>query len=319
MNLRIGVIGVGNMGKHHARVYSTLLNCTFVAVADLNEKLGSTIAKKHHIKFYSDFKEMIAQEKLDAVSICVPTKAHFPVAKACLEQNLHVLLEKPITPTVEEGKKLIALAKKQKVTFMVGHIERHNPAIKKVKEMIQKGDLGKITALITRRVGGFPPQIKDANIVVDLGIHDIDVANYLLEEIPTSVSINKQKHHIELREDSVEIFMKYKKASAYIQANWISPVKIRKLNITGTEGYLEMDYITQKIDFYKSNYSKFKEASKDYSDYILLFSEPDKMNISVAKKEPLKEELMYFLDAIQNNRKINTTYAINALEIALAT
>ena len=95
-------------------------------------------------------------------------------------------------------------------------------------------------------------------------------------------------------------FLKYKRASSYIQANWISPVKIRKLNITGSEGYLEMDYISQKIEIYKSNYSKFKEESSNFSDYVLLFSEPDITNVSVKKKEPLKEEILFFIDCIKN-------------------
>jgi UDP-N-acetylglucosamine 3-dehydrogenase len=114
-----------------------------------------------------------------------------------------------------------------------------------------------------------------------------------------------------------EFFMKYKKTSVYVQANWISPVKIRKLTVTGTEGYLEMDYITQKIEFYKSNYSKFKQAGEGYSDYILLFSEPDKISITVAKKEPLLEELSYFIHAIETREKINSSFALDALKIAL--
>jgi UDP-N-acetylglucosamine 3-dehydrogenase len=168
-----------------------------------------------------------------------------------------------------------------------------------------------------RRVGGFPPQIKDANISVDLAIHDIDIANYLLDALPEQIICNKQKYHTQSREDSVEFFMKYKKTSVYVQANWISPVKIRKLTVTGTEGYLEMDYITQKIEFYKSNYSKFKQAGEGYSDYILLFSEPDKISITVAKKEPLLEELSYFIHAIETREKINSSFALDALKIAL--
>ena len=315
--LKVGVIGVGNMGKNHVRSYSKIKNVKLTSVADLDSGKGRDIASRFNLTYYNDFIELLDEQKPDIVSICVPSSYHFAVAVECLKRNTHVLLEKPIALKLEDARRLVAIAKKKRLKFLVGHIERHNPAVKKVKEMIDKGDLGEISAITMRRVGGFPPQIKDANIAVDLAIHDIDIANFLLDQKPLEVFSNKQRYHIESREDSVEFFMKYKKTSVYIQANWISPVKIRKLTVTGTEGYLEMDYITQRIEFYKSNYSKFKQASEGYSDYVLLFSDPDKISISVAKKEPLQEEISYFVNAVQNNIEIDTNFAVEALKIAL--
>lgn len=312
----VAVIGTGNIGKHHIRIYSEIPNVQLVGIADINEKIGSSLTKKYRTKFYTSSKELLEKEVPNIASICVPTSLHYDVAKVFIEKRINILLEKPIATDLVEAKKLLTLARKNNVQILIGHVERFNPAVKKVKEMIDKGELGKIIAIMARRVGGFPPQIKDANISVDLAIHDIDVANYLLGEQPKEVYVNKQKNHIKNREDSVEFFLKYRRASVYIQANWISPVKIRKLNITGTEGYLEMDYITQKIEYYKSNYSKFKEATKDFSDYILRFSIPDRINISVAKKEPLKEEIQYFLSMIENNQRIDSQFAVNALKIA---
>lgn len=314
--MKVAVIGSGNIGKHHARIYYEIPQVSLVAIADINETSAKGLAKKYHAKFYRSYEEMIEIEKPDAISICVPTSLHYRIAKYCLMKKVHVLVEKPITKDVEEAQDLLRTAKKNKVKLLVGHVERYNPAIKKVKEMIDKGDVGNVTAIIARRVGGFPPQIKDADVAIDLAIHDIDVINYLLSEIPKEVYFNKQKNHIQNREDSVELFLKYKKTSAYIQANWITPVKIRKLTITGTEGYLELDYITQKIEFFKSNYSKFKEASKDFSDYIMIFSDPDKINISVGKKEPLKEELLHFINCVSNDLETDAKYAVEALKIA---
>ncbi|HRN69564.1 MAG TPA: Gfo/Idh/MocA family oxidoreductase [Candidatus Woesebacteria bacterium] len=314
--MKVCVIGIGNIGKHHVRIYSEIPEIEFTAISDINETTGSVLAKKFRIKFYRDFEEMLATELPDFVSICVPTSLHYKIAKICIKKKINVLIEKPITEKIDDAKELIRLSKKYNVKLFVGHVERFNPAVKKVKEMINKNDLGKITAIIARRVGGFPPQIKDADVTIDLAIHDIDVINYLLEQTPKSVYYNKQKNHIKNREDSVEIFLKYQNTSAYIQANWITPVKIRKLTITGTEGYLELDYITQKIEFYKSNYKKFKEASKNFSDYIMIFSDPDKINISVAKKEPLKEELLHYINCVKNNIDMDPTFAVDALKIA---
>ncbi|MFC1616526.1 Gfo/Idh/MocA family oxidoreductase, partial [Patescibacteria group bacterium] len=233
--LKVAVIGVGNMGKNHVRTYKSLDEVELVALADLNEKLGKSLAMEFNIDFFNDYKELIEKIKPDLMSICVPTSIHFKITKYCLEKGINILLEKPICENIEEAEELIKTADKYKVKFLVGHIERFNPAVKKVKKMIEKNELGKITAIIARRVGGFPPQIKDANIAVDLAIHDIDIINYLLDDLPKEIYVNKQKNHIEKREDSVEFFLKYNKTSAYIQTNWITPVKIRKLNITGTE------------------------------------------------------------------------------------
>jgi UDP-N-acetylglucosamine 3-dehydrogenase len=260
---------------------------------------------------------MIEKERPNLVSICVPTSFHYEVAKYCLENKINVLLEKPICLSEKEAEVLFEITKFYNVKFLVGHIERFNPALLRVKEMIKGGELGQIIALMSRRVGGFPPQIKDANVAVDLAIHDIDIANFLLDDYPQEISVKKKRSLIEEREDSVEFFLKYINSSAYIQANWITPVKIRKLCITGTEGYLELDYINQEVEFYKSNYQKFKEITKDFSDYIVKFSEPDKTIISLAKKEPLKEEILYFINCVKNDVKIDSTFALDALKIAL--
>lgn len=315
--LKAAVIGVGNMGKNHVRTYSEIDEIELVAIAELNEDLGKKVSDEFKVKYYKDFIKMMENEKPDLVSIVVPTKFHYQVATECLNRKINTLLEKPIAITVEEGQKLIEIAKSNNTNLLIGHIERHNPAVKKVKSIIEDNKLGKIISIIARRVGGFPAQIHDANIAVDLAIHDVDIVNYLLDELPTEVSINKQKNHIEKREDSVDIFLKYQKASAFVQSNWITPVKIRKLYITGTEGYLEMDYISQEIDFYKSNYEKLRETLGGYSDYIVKFSNPEKIKIELEKKQPLKEELLYFVNLIRNNEKVYSEFALDALKVCL--
>jgi len=314
------VIGVGSMGKNHARVYSELPGVRLAAIVDTNEALGQKLATQYGASYFLDFEEMLSSIKPDVVSIAVPTTFHFAVAKVCIERGVNVLLEKPITPTIAEGTALIRMARERGVKLLVGHIERFNPVVIKVKEILESNVLGEVFSVMARRVGVFPPQIKDANIAVDLAIHDIDIVNYLLESTPEEISVHKKKNHIEHREDSVEFFLKYSHASAYIQANWITPVKIRKLNITGSEGYLEIDYINQTIQHYKSNYEKFREeldSKSGFSDYVLKYLDPDLHEIHVAKKEPLKEEIQYFLRAVISGEEIDSTFALNALQTAL--
>lgn len=312
------MIGAGNMGKNHIRVYSELEGAEFVAFSDVDERVCKDLSEKYSVPGYGDYLEMVEKEDIDIVSICVPTSLHFEIGKACISKGLQVLLEKPVADTVERAEELLRLSEEQKTKLLIGHIERFNPAVIKVKEIVESGNIGKIVSVIARRVGGFPPQIQDANVAVDLAIHDIDIVNYFLDELPYDIACSKKKNHLEKREDSVDFFLKYPSASAYIQANWITPVKIRKLSITGTEGYLELDCLNQKIDFYKSNYEKLKLSYEDYSDFILKYASSDVVNIDVDKKEPLKEEILYFLNCVRNDKKIDSQFAVDALKIAIS-
>ena len=165
---KVGVIGAGNMGNNHIRVYSELPGVDLVAISDVNPETSNDLATKYIANFYYDYTKMIETEELDIVSICVPTNLHYEVAKYCLEKKINVLLEKPIAANIEDAEELLELSKTNNVKLLVGHIERFNPAVKKVKEIIDSGKIGDITAIVARRVGIFPPQIKDANVAVDL-------------------------------------------------------------------------------------------------------------------------------------------------------
>lgn len=314
--LKTAVIGVGNIGKSHARIYSEISN--LVAVCDLNEKLGSELADTFSCKYYKSYQEMLETEKPDAVSIAVPTSLHNKIAVEILGKKIPVLLEKPISDSLKNAREILEVSNKNKTPLMIGHLERFNPAVRKAKQLIESGKLGKIVNIIARRVGGFPPQIKDVNIAVDLAIHDLDIVNFLMNEDPQKITVNKRKNHLMTREDSVEFFVLYKNASAFIQSNWVTPVKIRKLNITGTEGYLELDYINQTVNFYKSIYEKLKDVDAKFEDFILKFKETNVQEMKIIKAEPLKEEIKHFLKAVENNSKIDSEHAYKALEMALS-
>ncbi|MCP5178523.1 MAG: Gfo/Idh/MocA family oxidoreductase [Pseudomonadales bacterium] len=319
--MKYAVVGVGNMGKNHARSVHEMPGVELVAVADANFGAAEAVARVLGCQAFPDYLEMMDTLEIDAVSVCVPTSMHEQVGTQCMRRGKHILLEKPIAPTVEQGRALQAVARECNVQMMVGHIERFNPVVTRTRELLARGEIGSVVSLMARRVGVFPPQIKDANIAVDLAIHDLDIINLLLGELPDKVAVHKKRNHIEHREDSVEFFLQYPSASAYVQANWITPVKIRKLNITGTDGYLEMDYINQKIQFYKSHYEKYRERDGEidgFSDYVLKYMEPELVEISVAKREPLKEEIRFFLEAIRDNHPIDNEHAIEALRIALS-
>ncbi|MBN2101821.1 MAG: Gfo/Idh/MocA family oxidoreductase [Candidatus Aenigmarchaeota archaeon] len=315
MVLNVAVIGTGNMGRNHIRTYSEIDDAKLVAISDVIEDRGKGLAEKFGCRFYKDYNEMFKKEKIDIVSICVPTFLHKKVAKDVISHGVNFLIEKPIARNVEEGEEIVKLARKKGLKMTVGHIERFNPAVQKLKAMIDEGKLGNITSVLARRVGIFPPQIKDANVVIDLAVHDIDVINYLLGKSPDKVYAGLGKALIEKRHDYANIFLKYNGANAFIEVNWITPVKIRRLSVTGTKGYAELNYITQELIYYESIYDKFCD---DFGDFVINFGEPNITKVNIKKEEPLKVELKHFIDCIENNKEpiVTGEQALEALRVS---
>lgn len=312
--VKVGVIGIGNMGKHHARVYSQLDGVELVAVSDLNENPGREISQKLNCKFYNDYREMLDKEDIQALSIAVPTTLHREIALECIKRGKHILVEKPISNTIETAREIIDSARGAGVKLGVGHTERFNPAVQKLKNIIDSGDLGEITTIIARRVGVFPPQVKDASVVVDIAVHDIDIFNYFLKKQPEAIHAASGKALTNHREDYADILLKYDGTNAFIQVNWITPVKIRNLAVTGTKGYAELNYITQDLTIFRSNYRNIET----FSD-VVEFGTPEMISVTVNKEEPLKRELKDFTDSIKENREplVTGEDALKALEIAM--
>ncbi len=317
MKTRVAVIGLGNMGKHHARNYALIDNIELVAVCDLNHELADATAKKFDCKAYYDYTEMLQKESLQAVSIAVPTSFHKEVALVCIEKNIDVLIEKPIAGTIKDAEEIIAKAKEKNVLLQIGHIERFNPAVQKLKEVIRDGKLGEVSSIIARRVGAVPVQVRDANVIIDLAVHDIDIINYLYESLPETVLGNIGKAMIEKREDYAEIFLKYGKRSGFIQVNWITPIKIRNLSVTGSKGYAELNYITQELVVYESNYTK--EMIDEYGDYVIKFGIPNKTQVGVEAVEPLFLELQDFVRCVNTRQTplVTGEIGLQALQISL--
>ena len=314
--INVAVIGIGNMGKHHVRNYSSLGNVNLVAVCDLDEERGKEIALKFSCKYYQNYDEMFDKEDIDAVTIAVPTKFHKEVTLNVLSKGKHVLLEKPISDNVKDAEEIIEKAKEKNLKFMIGHIERFNPAVVKLKEIINQGKLGKVISIIARRVGPFPPQMKGSSIIIDSAVHDIDVMNYLLDKKPTSILSHGNCTSDNLNnEDCAEILLRYPDVSGFIQVNWVTPIKIRNLSVTGTLGYAELDYVDQKLIMYKSFINKELVNFLDVVNLAKLI----KSEIEIKKEEPLSVELKSFIGCIENDIDplVSVKDGLDALEIAI--
>lgn len=300
MTIRAAVIGVGQMGGHHARTYASLPGVELVAVADTDFKRATEIADKFGCVAFSSYNEMLQKIKPDAVSIAVPTSAHKEVAIAALKARAAVLVEKPIASDAKEAAEIIKAAKSARLPLMVGHVERFNSAVQELSRIIRAKRLGKITSIIARRVGLFPPRIKDMNVVVDLASHDIDVCSMLLNRKPSEVFATAGRALISKREDYADIFLKYDGTNAMVQVNWITPVKIRRLSVTGTKGHAELDYITQELKLYESVYKRFTDPLT--FEQLVKFTSPKIKRTKIKRVEPLKEELAAFIKSARTGR-----------------
>jgi UDP-N-acetylglucosamine 3-dehydrogenase len=294
--MKVGVVGVGNMGLNHVRIYSGLKGCELIGVADADSARVKQVAESYHTKAFTNYKDLI-KEGVEAVSVVVPTSLHYDVASFFLQKGIDCLVEKPIAPTLEEGKKLVAQAQKSGKKLMIGHIERFNPAVQKLKEVTDEGLLGKVLIISTRRVGPYSPRITDVGIIIDLATHDIDVARYLTGKEPVHVysKYGSIKH---TKEDHALLLLDFGDSTACIEVNWFTPHKVRTAVITGTGGIAYMDYIEQTLTVYSSDW---------------------KMEPKIEKEEPLKKELLHFMDCVANNKEplVNGEEGLRTLEVAL--
>lgn len=279
--LKVGVIGAGAMGKNHIRIYSEMSGVELAGISDIDRELVDGLAKQYHTKAFTDYKELLA-EGLDAVSIVVPTKMHRQVAIDAIDAGAHVLVEKPIADTVENARAIIEAAKNNDRLLMVGHIERFNPAVIKLKEIIDSGLLGKIVSISTTRVGPYNPRIRDVGVILDIGVHDIDVISYLYGTHVNQVYAVAGAD-IHSFEDHATIHMRLNHAfSGLVEVNWLTPHKVRKLTAVGVGGVAYLDYIDQTVELHDSGW--VRKAKIEF-------------------KEPLKNELEYFIDCINKGKQ----------------
>jgi UDP-N-acetylglucosamine 3-dehydrogenase len=295
--MRIGIIGVGKMGYNHVKIFSSMKDVQVVGVADVNETLVHEVAAEHGAKPFLDYRDLLAQN-LDAVSIVVPTTLHKAVAFDALRAGCHILVEKPISATLDDGKEMIALARKLNKKLLVGHVERFNPAVGILKEIIDDGVLGEVVSISSKRVGPYQPRITDCGIILDLAPHDIDVISYLYNDRVREVyAIAGRAFHS--YEDHATLMLKFRRGTAgIIETSWLPPHRERHLNVVGNSGVAMLDFIDQKVVVYDKNWAR--EANVD-------------------RKEPLKSELRYFIKLISNGEQpiVSGEDSLHALSVAL--
>lgn len=285
----VGVIGVGAMGYNHVRIYSELENANLLAISDMVRGTLDKVSKEFNTVGYVDFDNILQLEDMEAVNICVPTVFHHDVVMNAIEAGKNVLVEKPIASKLEEAQEMIDAAHDAGVLLATGHVERFNPAVRVAKELIDAGEIGDVVTAHAKRLGPYPPRIRDVGVAIDLAIHDIDIFNYLFEGKAHTVFANMSSNLKNCAfEDHAEIMTKYENdVLTILETNWLTPYKKRQLNITGVDGIITVDYGEQTVTLYQEN-NKVE-------------------NIKVENKEPLKEELRSFINAVQSNTQPEVT------------
>ncbi len=315
--LNAAVIGAGSMGKNHIRTYSSMQDAKIVAIADSDKKMVESAAKMYGCSGYTDHKEMMEKEKIDLVSVVVPTAHHHQVALDCIKKGIHVLVEKPIASTVKEAEEIISAAKERNVKLMVGHIERFNPAIIELKRRLDNNELGRVFKIDVNRVGPFPARVRDVGVVIDLAVHDLDIMRYLTNSEVKRISAEIERKIHSVKEDLVKALIRLENGTlCTLSVDWLTPTKIRKLYITGEKGMFVANYLNQNLYFYEN--AVLNGNRIDYSDSIRGVMEGRMTKFYIKKKEPLLSEIEHFVHCVANNRDplVSGDDGLKALEIA---
>lgn len=245
--LKVAVVGAGFWGRNQVRILSEMEGAELVGVCDVDEGRARLVGEKYGVPWFVRLEELLRKVDFEAATVCTPTVTHADVARRILAEGKHALVEKPMTETVEEGEELVSLAERNGVFLSVGFVERFNPAVRYLKSLIESGRLGKVILVMARRVARWPERVGDVGVTKDTAIHDIDVMRFLLGREASSVyaRAGSLRHKFE---DYSEIMVSFDGGEVgFIDANWLTPRKVRMLVVTGSEATATVDYLSQEV------------------------------------------------------------------------
>jgi len=287
------------MGRHHVKHSQALSQVELVAVCDTDTgRIASAQVIAPNTPGFSNLDEMLDTVNIDLACVVVPTSLHATIAGKLLSKGIHVLVEKPIASTLQEAKNLIELATQNNKRLFVGHVEYFNPATQAFFNHIKTQEFGSIRHICARRWSPMPHQITDANVIIDLCIHDLHIITQLIPESPTKTTWYEKSHVLLNRADAATGILEFAHATASIDANWISAGKVREMEIVGTNGIAKLDLLNQKV-------------------MISMASEPEWKELIIEKAWPLETELAHVITAIQNNEAspIDAAQGLRALHL----
>lgn len=298
--LGVAVIGTGFWGKNHARVYKELELTNLIAICDTNADRAKLIADQYGVKAYTDSTLMLKDPEIQAISVCTWSTMLAQEALKGLNAEKHVLVEKPMATTTEQAQTLLKTAKANDLHLTVGFLMRFIPGLQQIRDAVATKKIGELVSATAKRVTQWPERIGDVGVVKDTAIHDIDVMRFISGEDPTSVYAKMGSMRHRQFEDYAQIMLTFESGkTAFIETNWLTPYKIRTLNVTGSEAIMRLDYNSQEL---------WIENAKESLQPRIPF------------EEPLKAELKHFAECVLEDKKpmITGEDGYKALQIALA-
>jgi predicted dehydrogenase len=292
--VKVGIIGVGYLGTQHARILSYLEEAELIGVADIDFKKAMVIGNRHGVKYYDKYENML--DEIDAGIVATPTSEHFDISMKLLQKGKSVLVEKPITETVEQAEKLVAAANKDGLILQIGHLERFNPAVEALENLISEPKFIEV-----QRLGSFSARSLDIDVVLDLMIHDLDIIMALIKDevkVIRSSGIHVLSDKIDIANARLEFASG---CIATLTASRVHQGKVRKLRIFEPTSYYSIDYIDQEVKVFPLN-----------------GRQTDIKTLKIKKEEPLKKELQNFFRCIIDGkkRKVTGEEGLRALRLA---
>jgi predicted dehydrogenase len=293
--VKVGVVGVGYLGQHHARIYSEIEGAELVGLADISREQAEAIAQKYHCEAMYDYRDMLGM--VDALSIVTPTTTHYPIALDCLHAGKDILIEKPITVTVKEADHLIRESEHSGCIIQVGHLERYNPAVLAAADLIQKP-----VFIESERLSPFLGRGTDVDVTLDLMIHDIDIMLSLIGKPVKEIRAVGSKV-LSDKLDVAKAWIEFANGcTALATVSRLSPDKQRRLKVSQEDSYIVVDYQSLEI----------KRYAKDEKGITVDILTPE-------KKEPLTEELKDFIRCVKERKRplVSAAEGRNALKVVM--
>jgi predicted dehydrogenase len=300
--IKVGVVGCGYWGPNLIRNLRQTPDSQLKVICDTSEQRLRHMRRLYpEVATTNSFDELLNDPDLDAMVIATPVRFHYEMAKAALKAGKHVFIEKPMARSVAEGEELVALAEQQGLVIMVGHTFLFSPAVKRMKEIIDAGDIGTLQYVSARRLnlGLFQ---KDINVAWDLAPHDISIILHLLEEQPTSVSCQGSSHVTRGIEDVTMMYLNFRKnRCAFIQNSWLDPKKVRQMTVIGTKRMIVYDDVEplEKLKIYDARV-EVPPHYDTFADFTYSYHYGDAYVPYINQDEPLKTECQHFVDCIRD-------------------
>ena len=309
--VRIGVIGTGRMGQNHCRVYSNMRHAKFVGVCDVNAELGKDVARRFEVSYFRDVESLL--ENVDAVSICTPTPEHYALVTLCLERNVHVMVEKPFTETLEQARALKEAAEKnKKLVVQVGHIEMFNPTFIELRKVLEEMD---VLAMNFNRLSPFQGSNVDVDVVLDLMIHDIGLIVNLFKNEPATVDAHGFSVFSGTIDHGLAVLGYAPAPLVSLTASRVTEQKVRAIAVTAKEAFIEADLLNKNISVHRRTLGDYvnHKHGVNYRQESLM------ERIVVPAMEPLFLELQDFVNCVIEKKppQVNAADGYNALRFVL--